>query len=88
MKNIVKLDVLVVYSASVAQSASVSDSQSIHPFLINSRRSNYNLSYAYFLDTCQKNGLTAGFTTSADIVTGWPNQLKFLTKSLPALPSG
>ena len=68
MKNIVKLDVLVVYSASVAQSASVSDSQSIHPFLINSRRSNYNLSYAYFLDTCQKNGLTAGFTTSADIV--------------------
>jgi len=68
MKNIVNLDVLVVYSASVAQSASVSDSQSIHPFLLNSRRSNYNLSYAYFLDTCQKNGLTAGFTTSADIV--------------------
>jgi hypothetical protein len=44
MKNIVNLDVLVVYSASVAQSASVSDSQSIHPFLLISRRSNYNLS--------------------------------------------
>ena len=68
MKTVVDLDVLVVYSAGVAVSASVEDSHSKHPFLINSRQADYNLSYAYFLDVCKKNNLTAGFTTSSDII--------------------
>lgn len=75
-----KLDVLVVYNASVAQSAAVSDMDSMHPFLINSAHANYNLSYSYFLDRCDQLGLSAGLTTSADITgpgtcqTYWTSQ--------------
>lgn len=75
-----KLDVLVVYNASVAQSAAVSDLDSMHPFLLNSAHSNYNLSYSYFLDRCDQLGLSAGLTTSADITgpgtcqTYWTSQ--------------
>lgn len=68
MKSLVSLDVLVVQSANLAASASVADSQSRHPFLLSSKQANYNLPYAYFLDLCQQSGLTAGLTTSADII--------------------
>lgn len=68
MHNTDDLDVLVVYSASTALSSSVANDLSMHPFLINSRQSNYNLSYAYFLESCKKVGLKAGFTTSADVI--------------------
>jgi len=68
MSDVVNLDVLVVYSAGVAESASVADSFSKHPFLIGSKRANYNLSYSYFLKSCNIAGMTAGFTTSADII--------------------
>lgn len=68
MKNLVSLDVLVVQSANLAASASVADSHSRHPFLLSSKQANYNLPYAYFLDLCQQSGLTAGLTTSADII--------------------
>ncbi len=67
MDDIDTLDVLVVYSASMAKSASVSDVESKHPFLLSSRQADYNLSYAYLLQECEQNGMTAGFTTSADI---------------------
>lgn len=63
-----KLDVLVVYNASSAQSASVADLTSLHPFLLNSSRANYNLSYAYFLRACARSGLSAGLTSSSDII--------------------
>lgn len=62
-----KLDVLVVYNASVAQSAAISDDLSLHPFLLASPKANYNLSYSYFLARCDQLGLSAGFTTSSDI---------------------
>jgi len=66
MKNLVTLDVLVVYSASLALSAAA-DSDSSHPFLLNSKQANYNLSYAYFLQLCHKAGLKAGLSTSDDV---------------------
>lgn len=75
-----KLDVLVVYNASVAQSAAVSDQSSLHPFLLNSVHANYNLSYSYFLSRCDQLGLSAGFTSSSDVTgpgtcqTYWTSQ--------------
>jgi glutathione synthase/RimK-type ligase-like ATP-grasp enzyme len=68
MSQVIDLDVLVVYSADAALSASVNDSFSKHPFLIDSKQSNYNLSYAYFLQQCKDMGMTAGFAASSDIV--------------------
>ncbi len=68
MKKVVNLDVLVVYSASLAISSSASDSVSQFPFLLTSPQGVYNRSYAYFLETCQKRNLKAGFTTSSDII--------------------
>ncbi len=68
MDSIDTLDVLVVYSASMATSASVTDSQSKHPFLLSSKQAGYNLPYAYLLQNCDLNGMKAGFTTSKDIV--------------------
>ncbi|EKD80109.1 MAG: hypothetical protein ACD_40C00202G0004 [uncultured bacterium] len=67
MYGIDDLDVLVVYNASVAQSAGVPDETSLHPFLLNSARASYNESYEYFLSTCRANGLTAGLASSADV---------------------
>lgn len=68
MDNIVNLDVLVVYSSGLSVSASVDDAFSMHPFLMNSKQANYNLSYAYFLRYCKRNKLTAGLTTSTDVI--------------------
>lgn len=68
MKKLVTLDVLVVYSAGLATSASVADTKSKHPFLLNSKQANYNLAYAYFLEACKDAGLTAGLTTSLDVI--------------------
>jgi glutathione synthase/RimK-type ligase-like ATP-grasp enzyme len=62
------LDVLVVYSACDAISAASDDLLSRHPFALDSKQANYNLSYAYFLKECDKTGLKAGLTTSADII--------------------
>lgn len=67
MKNLINLDVLVVYSATTAMSATVDDNQSSHPFLLDSKFEPYNTSYAYFLEECRRNGMNAGFTTSQDI---------------------
>lgn len=68
MRDTTYLDVLVVYSSGVAISASAPDSLSQHPFLLTSKQSNYNSTYEYFLDACRKHGITAGFTTSSDII--------------------
>jgi glutathione synthase/RimK-type ligase-like ATP-grasp enzyme len=68
MNKIVNLDVLVVYSYALSLSASVSDSESKHPFHIDSRESNYNQAYAYFLESCEKQGLSAGMASSVDVI--------------------
>lgn len=68
MNNLVNLDVLVVYSTDLATSASVKDLQTTHPFSLDSKQANYNLSYAHFLAMCRMKGISAGFTTSSDIV--------------------
>lgn len=64
----INLDVLVVYSAGIALSSLVLDAVSMHPFALDSAQANYNLSYAYFLESCKKLNLKAGFTTSLDII--------------------
>ena len=65
MKN---LDVLVVYSSKLAISAAVSDLKSKFPFNPNSKTAGYNLPYSYFLQACKKFGMSAGFSTSSDVI--------------------
>lgn len=60
------LDVVIVYSEKIARSASLQ--KPISPFPKSSRNNFYNVVYGYFLATCFKNKLKAGFATSADIV--------------------
>lgn len=62
------LDVLVVYNHNIAQSASSTDPKVDLPFSGESKRASYNTVYAYFFETCAKNSLRLGFTTSADFV--------------------
>lgn len=59
-------DVLIVYSEKLALSAS--DSNNITPFAKGSNNESYNIVYGYFLETCNKFGLKAAFTTSRDII--------------------
>lgn len=68
MEKSVFLDVLVVYNHNIAQSASSIDPKVNLPFSDKSKRANYNIAYSYFLETCAKNNLSAGFTTSGDFV--------------------
>ena len=67
MKNTDIFDVLVVYSHGIASSAS-SVKQYITPFSHDFSRAHYDNAYSYLLEQCEKNGLTAAFTTSADII--------------------
>lgn len=67
MKSNKVFDVLVVYADSMAASASSKDIYTALPFSNNSKISDYNDAYAYFLESCRKIGLKAGFTTSSDI---------------------
>lgn len=60
-------DVLVVYTDGVATSASSKNPSDSKPFSKRSMRVDYNDCYAYFLDSCHKNGITAAFTTSKDL---------------------
>ncbi len=62
------LDVLVVYSSDLAQSASLSGARNTNPFSLSAGQNHYQLSYAHFLRTCRDQSLSAGFTTSADII--------------------
>lgn len=60
-----RLDLIIVYSQSLAKSAS---SPSHTPFPQGSKNQFYNTVYGYFLRSCQKAKLKAGFATSADII--------------------
>ena len=68
MQETEQLDILVIYDASIALSPTVPDSTSLTPFLMDSSRANYNISYAYFLDYCHELALKAGFAASSDII--------------------
>lgn len=62
------LDVLIVYNGATARSATDSAHRSNQPFPLGTLNESCNASYAYFLTYCAKLGLSAGFSTSADIV--------------------
>jgi glutathione synthase/RimK-type ligase-like ATP-grasp enzyme len=68
MKNTHILDVLVVYTENIATSASSPLKGNIMPFSLAHEREQYSAAYAYFLKMCEKNNLSAAFTTSADII--------------------
>jgi len=68
MTNTNTFDVLVVYTESVATSATSHNVHVTNPFSIAVDRQHYSLAYAYFLTQCEKIGLTAAFTTSSDII--------------------
>ncbi|MDO8503873.1 MAG: hypothetical protein Q7S60_04270 [bacterium] len=67
MAKISTFDVLIVYSSSIAASASSLSLDVLTPFAKGSRFESYNIVYGYFLKICQKNKLKAAFTISADI---------------------
>jgi glutathione synthase/RimK-type ligase-like ATP-grasp enzyme len=68
MEKTTNLDVLVVYSSKLAASATGRDLRATSPFPAHRGRSNYNQSYTYFLTKCHEQGLTAGFSTSKNII--------------------
>src|SRR5688572_33456616 len=63
-----KFDILVVYSAKLAISAGTPRNEVNAPFAMGSRNESYNIVYSYFLEICNRKGLKAAFTTSADII--------------------
>lgn len=63
----IHLDVLIVYNEKAASSALASLDHAT-PFLAGSPNDAYNEVYGYFLDSCRKLHLKAGFSTSADII--------------------
>lgn len=67
--EIKQFDVLIVYSDGIAMSASSAQTNQEAPFTTESRCSHYNAAYSYFLQECARNGLSAAFTTSADILS-------------------
>ncbi|MBP9817252.1 hypothetical protein KBC75_00660 [Candidatus Shapirobacteria bacterium] len=68
MTKLTQFDVLIVYSERLATSATRATKDSVGPFRLGSKNQNYNTVYSYFLKSCHELGLTAAFTTSADIV--------------------
>lgn len=68
MTNTNTFDVLVVYTESVATSASSKKINNTSPFALSQDRTHYSIAYAYFLKQCRNLGLKAAFTTSLDII--------------------
>lgn len=68
MNKIIHFDALIVYTESLATSASSLVKKSQVPFSLGSRNESYNIVYGYFLESCRKNGLKVAFSTSADII--------------------
>lgn len=62
-----KFDLLVVYSAKLAHSAGCKRFDIVSPFM-GGKNESYNTVYGYFMKICKSQGLTAAFTTSADII--------------------
>jgi glutathione synthase/RimK-type ligase-like ATP-grasp enzyme len=68
MNKLIRFDVLIVYTESLATSASDVSNENHLPFALGSRSESYNLVYGYFLEMCHKFHLKAAFTTSSDII--------------------
>lgn len=66
MNKLIIFDALVVYTETLASSASSTASEN-YPFPIGSRSEAYNNVYGYFLEVCKRNKLRVAFSTSADI---------------------
>ena len=67
MNKLIYFDALVVYTETLAVSASDTSIENIYPFPIGSRSEAYNNVYGYFLEVCKRNRMRVAFTTSADI---------------------
>jgi hypothetical protein len=65
MKKLILFDVLIVYTESLAVSASDISKNNKTPF---TNSSTYNTVYGYFLEICKQNNLKVALTTSADII--------------------
>lgn len=59
---------LIVYAQGLAISAYDKTNKSETPFDVSGKNNGYNEVYGYFLQICEKLGLKAGFSTSADII--------------------
>lgn len=68
MKKLILFDVLIVYTESLAASASGMAIKNKTPFTKGSRNESYNGVYSYFLEVCKENNLKVALTTSADII--------------------
>ncbi|KKQ75676.1 MAG: hypothetical protein US96_C0007G0024 [Candidatus Woesebacteria bacterium GW2011_GWB1_38_5b] len=68
MENAILFDVLIVYTHSNAISAMSKLAST--PFRGLSSRAHYNNAYAYFLEMCAQNNLSAAFTTTRDLLPG------------------
>lgn len=66
MNKLTSFEVLIVYAEGMAISAYDKTNKSETPFI--GKNETYNEVYGYFLETCQKLNIKAGFTTSADII--------------------
>ncbi len=65
--QLTSFDVLIVYSERTAYSAGDSSATIVLPFPTDSDNSSLNYVYSYFIESCQAIGLSAAFSTSADI---------------------
>ncbi len=65
MTTATRLDLLILYNGNTARSAT---SKSKQPFPLKSINNPCNVAYSYFLEYCERIGLSAGFTTSKDII--------------------
>ncbi|OIP58163.1 MAG: hypothetical protein COX79_01850 [Candidatus Levybacteria bacterium CG_4_10_14_0_2_um_filter_36_16] len=70
MENVRIFDLLVVYAQSVATSASSQACENLMPFSLLGGKPHYNNAYAFFLNTCKKNNISAALTTTSDIISG------------------
>ncbi len=68
MKNTKIFDVVIVYTAKLATSASDTLRKYKDPFASSAKASHYKNSYGYFLEKCNELGLRAAFSTSGDII--------------------
>jgi len=66
LNKLTNFDVLIVYAEGLASSCYDKTNKSLTPF--RGKNKSYNEVYGYFLKTCWRLGLKAGFTTSADII--------------------
>ncbi len=67
MKSTHQFDVLVVYNQNIATSASLNTNAAV-PFSRLKGMNQYNRAYSFFLESCNKNKISAAFTTTSDIM--------------------